>query len=138
MVLFIVSDNSETRGSACARPLQAADTLQWLTPQAALVLLQPHPRRSCDFHMVSLPSLFSYKSEDTGRGKNVHGCQRIWEFTQRQTGNMGNKHTTESLWQFNRRVLTLNGPNKYNINMQCLVNKIFFSFIDLWGCQNAN
>lgn len=62
-----------TQGAACARPLRAADTLpvavtvQRITPQAAPLLFLPHPRRSCDFHMVSLTSLISYKSEDTGK-----------------------------------------------------------------------
>lgn len=56
-----------TQGAACARPLRAADTLpvavtvQRITPQAAPLLFLPHPRRSCDFHMVSLTSLISYK-----------------------------------------------------------------------------
>lgn len=54
-----------TQGAACARPLRAADTLpvavtvQRITQAAPLFL--PHPRRSCDFHMVSLTSLISYK-----------------------------------------------------------------------------
>lgn len=56
-----------TQGAACAGPLQAADplpmaeTVQGLSTQATRVLSVPHPRRSCDFHMVSVPSLISEK-----------------------------------------------------------------------------
>lgn len=79
VVLFIAYVQERgTQGAACAGPLQAANPLpvansvQRLSPQAAPLLFMPHPCRSCDFHMVSLPSLITEKSEGTRNEKNLH------------------------------------------------------------------
>lgn len=87
VVLFIAYVQvAGTQGAACVGPLQAAnplsvaDTVQRLCPQAARLLFLPHPRRSCDSHMVSLPSLISENLK--GHGKNPRhnqgSCKVIW------------------------------------------------------------
>lgn len=67
-----------------ANPLPVADSVRRrrrLSPQAAPSLFTPHPRRSCDSHMVSLPSLISEKKSE-GRGERRDtGGERICAVT---------------------------------------------------------
>lgn len=51
-------------------PLSGADSVQRLSPEAAR-LFMPHPRRSCDFHMVSPPSLITAKSTGKRERKDL-------------------------------------------------------------------
>ncbi len=74
MVLFIAYvQEPGTQGAACAGPLQAAnplsvaDTVQLLSPQATRLFSLLHPRRSCDSHMLSLPSLISENLREQGK-----------------------------------------------------------------------
>lgn len=81
MLFIAYVQKTGTQADACAGPLQAAnplpvaDTVQRLSPQAAR-LFMPHPRRSCDSHMVSPPSLISEKSEDTWKERNLQSKKR--------------------------------------------------------------
>lgn len=77
MVFIAYVQERGTQGGPCAGPLQAAnplpmvDTVQRLSRQSAPLLFMPHPCRSCDFHMVSLPSLTREKSEGPWNEKNL-------------------------------------------------------------------
>lgn len=51
-------------------PLSGAGSVQRLSPEAARLFML-HPRRSCDFHMVSPPSLISAKSTGKREGNDV-------------------------------------------------------------------
>lgn len=75
-MLFILIDAEEegrgSQGSACVGPLYKQEIppsllvaeceLRKLSRQSALLFI-PHPRPSCDFHMVSLLSLINQQSE---------------------------------------------------------------------------
>lgn len=89
VVLFIAYDErlKHRNPADCPGALQSVKPPNTHTVQLlSLRLFMPHPGNSCDFHMVSPPSLISQKSEGTQKDKNLQSHKAMKQHKPPYTG----------------------------------------------------